>query len=205
VGEVATATTRGSEIGVRRSLERLVAQGIVRATPSGRNRVHELNRQHIAAPVADLFGGLRLELWRRFRDALKNWNPEPLLACVFGSAARGDGGVNSDIDLLLVHPPFPEEKRARPSLKVLSALVGDLAVSLMTPGGAIGPEDWHLQVDDLREQAWEWTGNSLQVIDLSAYEYLDLERDKSPLLTEIDRDAVELINNLGTAWKRKQT
>lgn len=52
VGEVAALTPRGSEIGVRRSLARLVEQGIVRATEMGRNRVHELNREHVAAPVA---------------------------------------------------------------------------------------------------------------------------------------------------------
>src|SRR5258708_31514354 len=63
VGEVAAQTSRGSEIGVRRSLARLVEQGTVRATEMGRNRVHELNRNHLAAPVAELLSGLRLELW----------------------------------------------------------------------------------------------------------------------------------------------
>jgi len=33
----------------------------------GRNRVHELNREHLAAPAAELFAGLRLELWKRLR------------------------------------------------------------------------------------------------------------------------------------------
>lgn len=37
VGAVAAMTPRGSEIGVRRSLARLVEQGIVRATEMGRN------------------------------------------------------------------------------------------------------------------------------------------------------------------------
>src|ERR1019366_5244026 len=63
-GEVAAQTPRGSEIGVRRSLARLTEQGIVRATEMGRNRVHELNRDHLAAPVAVTLSGLRLELWK---------------------------------------------------------------------------------------------------------------------------------------------
>ena len=81
-------TPRGSEIGVRRSLARLVEQGIVRATEMGRNRVHELNREHVAAPVAEALAGLRLALWKRFRDTLVGWNPKP----VDGEsiAARGD-------------------------------------------------------------------------------------------------------------------
>src|SRR5665213_789267 len=53
VGQVAQQAVRGSEIGIRRSLARLVDQGIVRATLMGRNQVHELNRNHIAAGVAD--------------------------------------------------------------------------------------------------------------------------------------------------------
>ena len=101
-GEVAALTPRGSEIGVRKSLARLVEQGIVRATEMGRNRVHELNREHVAAPVAEALAGLRLALWRRFRSTLGGWNPKPTYGCVFGSAARGDGDVRSDIDLLLI-------------------------------------------------------------------------------------------------------
>jgi hypothetical protein len=54
----------------------------------GRNRVHELNREHVAAPVAEALAGLRLALWKRFRDTLVGWNPKP----VDGEsiAARGD-------------------------------------------------------------------------------------------------------------------
>src|SRR5580700_10723525 len=87
VGQVAAQTPRGSEIGVRRSLARLVDQGIVRATEMGRNRVHELNRDHVAAPIAEALAGLRLETWKRMREKLATWNPKPLYGCVFGSAA----------------------------------------------------------------------------------------------------------------------
>ncbi|MDQ1700206.1 MAG: hypothetical protein QOG34_2069, partial [Frankiaceae bacterium] len=66
VGDVAREAARGSEIGIRRSLARLVEQGIVRATVMGRNQVHELNRDHIAADAAVLLSGLRNELWGRF-------------------------------------------------------------------------------------------------------------------------------------------
>src|SRR5258708_27132853 len=104
VGQVAQQAARGSEIGIRRSLARLVEQGIVRATLMGRNTVHELNREHVAAGVAELLAGLRSELWRRLRDEVASWRVRPLYACVFGSAARGDGDESSDIDLVRVHP-----------------------------------------------------------------------------------------------------
>jgi predicted nucleotidyltransferase len=79
----------------------------------GRNRVHELNRDHVAAPIAVLLASLRLEMWRRLRTRLASWKTKPLYACVFGSAARADGDSNSDVDLLLVHAPFPGDSDPR--------------------------------------------------------------------------------------------
>ena len=38
----------------------------------------------------------------RLRETIRGWRPRPVYACVFGSAARGDGGPDSDIDLLVV-------------------------------------------------------------------------------------------------------
>src|SRR3954452_25299178 len=73
VGEIASQAARGSEIGIRRSVTRLGEQGIVTATLMGRNRVHELNRDHIAAHVAEGLAGLRLEFWRRLREDLATW------------------------------------------------------------------------------------------------------------------------------------
>src|SRR4051794_41512640 len=97
VGQVAEQAARGSEIGIRRSLARLVEQGIVRATLMGRNQVHELNRDHVAADAAVILAGLRSVLWQRLRDEVAGWSVRPLYACVFGSAARGDGDESSDI------------------------------------------------------------------------------------------------------------
>lgn len=206
VGEVATAAVRGSEIGVRRSLARLVDQGIVRATVMGRNAVHELNREHIAAPIADILGGLRLELWSRCRTALKDWSPAPLLACVFGSAARGDGGVDSDIDMLLVHPPFPGDKPPAAAPNVLTALAGAvLSLRLMRPTNAVEAAKWERQVDDLRASVRDWTGNSLQVVDLSAYGYVELAQAGARLLEDARRDGVELANNMRRSKRNSET
>jgi predicted nucleotidyltransferase len=182
VGQVAGHMPRGSEIGVRRSLQRLVEQGIVRATQMGRNQVHELNREHVAAPVAELLSGLRLELWDRLRKALGTWNPKPVCACVFGSAARGDGDARSDIDLLLVHASLPGEadpwkRRADP------------AVALTERQAA----KWQRQVDSLRGLVLSWTGNPLQVVEMSTVQWSDHKRRQSSLAAEISRDAIEIV------------
>jgi hypothetical protein len=192
VGEVAAQTPRGSELGVRKSLARLVEQGVVRATEMGRNRVHELNRAHVAAPVADALAGLRLELWKRFRDTLGTWNPKPAYACVFGSAARGDGDTNSDIDLLLVHAPLPGEtdpRRRHGGMETVAGLAAEFMAVQLTDR-QVGR--WQHQVDDLRELVRNWTGNPLQAVELSVFQWADHRRRSSPLFAEITRDAIEV-------------
>jgi hypothetical protein len=184
VGDIAGQAARGSEIGVRRSISRLVEQGIVQATLVGRNRVHELNRDHIAAGAADLLAGLRLELWRRLRAELGTWDPSALYAAVFGSAARGDGDVSSDIDLLIVHPPFSGER-----------LPGErLAGERQNPGVArpvdAAPELWYAQVDRLRDLVERWTGNPLQVVDLSFREWWEPAEDQLTLLTQVQNEGI---------------
>jgi predicted nucleotidyltransferase len=201
VGQVAQQAVRGSEIGIRRSLGRLVEQGIVRATLMGRNQVHVLNRDHIAASVAEALAGLRNELWRRFREELARWQPKPLYASVFGSAARGDGDEGSDIDLLLVHPPFPGEMPARLTPSARSQLADVLGSALLSSPEPDAQPQWEAQVDHLRDLVERWTGNSLQVVDLSFFEWRHPEKPHQSLLAEIQRDGLELMNARGlSVW-----
>lgn len=186
VGEIAAEAARGSEIGVRRATARLVQQGIVIATQMGRNQVHELNREHVAAPAAEALAGLRVELWKRLRESLTRWDPSPVHASVFGSAARGDGGPESDIDVLLVHRPFVGESLAKPPEGIARVFL-DMAAPTISSAGA---QIWHEQVDRLHGDVLRWTGNLAQVLDLSLYQWWAAEdRD---LFAEIERDAVPL-------------
>ena len=192
-GEVAAQTPRGSEIGVRKCLARLVEQGIVSATEMGRNRVHELNREHLGAPVAGLLAGLRLELWNRFRKTLGTWNPKPVYGCVFGSAARGDGDAQSDIDLLLVHAPLPGENdpcRRSGGLEPVTGFPAEFMAVQLTERQLA---KWGRQVDQLRGLVRGWTGNTLQVLEMSTFQWADQRRRLSALFVEISRDAVEIV------------
>jgi hypothetical protein len=204
VGEVAALTARGSEIGVRRSLARLVEQGIVRATEMGRNRVHELNREHVAAPIAEALAGLRLVLWSRFRSTLGTWNPKPAYGCVFGSAARGDGDVRSDIDLLLVRPPVAGESDPRRTSAGLAEVVAGYASEFMADQlTARQASKWARQVEQLHELVPVWTGNPLQVVEMSTFEWADHRRRRTPLFTEIDHDAIQVAG--ATPWATTRT
>jgi predicted nucleotidyltransferase len=193
VGDVTYEMPRGSEVGVRRSLARLVEQGIVRATEMGRNRVHELNRDHVAAQIADLLAGLRPELWKRLRAHLGAWNPKPVYGCVFGSAARGDGDAESDIDILLVHPPFPGDSDPRRRSADLSDQVAGLATLFLTLQLTERQvAKWHRQVDELHQRVRDWTGNPTQVVQMSSFELADHRRRGSSLLENITREAIKV-------------
>ncbi|MGH9074062.1 MAG: nucleotidyltransferase domain-containing protein [Acidimicrobiales bacterium] len=174
-------------------------QGIVRATQMGRNQVHELNRDHVAAPIAELLSGLRLELWRRLRETLAAWDVGPVYAGAFGSAARGDGGPDSDIDVLLVHPPLPgEEPPPRQRAKPID-LLGDRAATWPWRNAiptAAQAETWHAQVDELHAKVQRWTGNPLQLVDISVWQWMGRSRTDPELFREIEDDAVALAGQL---------
>jgi DNA-binding transcriptional ArsR family regulator len=193
VGQVAQQSRRGSEIGIRRSLGRLVEQGIVRATLMGRNHVYELNRDHVAAKVAVLLADLRNRLWENFRAELGSWKVKPLYASVFGSMARGDGDESSDIDLFLVHPPFRGEQKpgrlTTSSSSQIADALGSFAAGNDNDGAA---EQWESQLDALREAVKRWTGNLLQLVDLSLLEWRHPVDAHQVLLEEIQRDGIEL-------------
>jgi len=193
VGEIARESARGSEIGIRRCLARLVDQGIVRATPMGRNRVHELNREHVAAPVALVLTDLRSELWKRLRGELRRWRVSPYRAAVFGSAARGDGNDTSDIDILLVHPLFPGDPEVPPQATVLRRE----EVALSTPPNWSRAEAllWNKQVDRLRAKVMAWTGNPAQVVDVSFAEWVARSSCEG-IWTEVERDSIDLMPKL---------
>ena len=171
----------------------------------GRNRVHELNREHVAAPVADALGGLRLELWKRLRTTLGGWNPKPVYGCVFGSAARGDGGTRSDIDVLLVRLPVIDEidpRRDSADLAELSVTYpGEIVAGQLTERQAA---KWGRQVARLHELVPAWTGNPLQLVEMSTFQWSDHRRRRTGLFAEIDRHAIQLTGSLGRLPRARQ-
>lgn len=88
----------GSLSGVRRVLIRLVGTGIVLAVPGG----YALNRDHVAAPAVESLAQQWGQVFDRIRREVAAWPDAPALVGLFGSAARRDGGADSDIDLLVV-------------------------------------------------------------------------------------------------------
>jgi predicted nucleotidyltransferase len=129
----------GSETGTRRVLRRLAGTGLVTTTEVGSAIQYALNRDHLAAAAVLELANLRQKLIQRIRDAIEEeWSARPIHASLFGSTARGDGDLQSDVDLLVVH------------------------------GSTDLPPDWADQVSSLGEQVHSWTGNHLQTYELSS-------------------------------------
>jgi predicted nucleotidyltransferase len=138
---------RGSEQGVRRAADRLAAQGIVTRRQAGRANLYSLNRDHLAARPIEELATLRLELVERLRALVEGWEVSPVVAFLFGSAARGEAGPDSDIDLFVVRPPMTDEE----------------------------DRGWQTQLSELEEKATVWTGNEARVVEYEAADLVDPE------------------------------
>jgi len=137
--QVANLAGSGSESGVRLALLRLVRQGVVLADARGNAVYYAGNRNHLAWPAIETLARLRSELRERLSATLAGWEVAPLHASLFGSAARGDGDAESDVDVLLVRPDLDP--------------------------AATGP--WDEQVDRLRAMVLAWAGNQCRPFELT--------------------------------------
>jgi hypothetical protein len=102
--EIQRSAGIGSPSGVRQALERLVAQGLVRAVAQAPAIFYTANREHLAWPAVEALAGLRRATLASVQHELESWQVRPVHASAFGSLARGEGGAESDIELLLVRP-----------------------------------------------------------------------------------------------------
>jgi predicted nucleotidyltransferase len=162
--QVSRLARRGSSPAMSAALDRLVEQGLVHRERAGRAYLHSLNRAHVAAPAVELLADLRSELLRRLRGVLRAVRPRPLHASMFGSAARGDGDTQSDIDLFIVRRAGVSED--------------DLG--------------WRKQLDDLREAVYAWSGNHAAIIELGEEELGTLRIKRPRVLADLRADGIDL-------------
>lgn len=87
-----------SVAGVRKVLLTLVDDGLIDKVPGG----YVLNREHVAAEAVIALTSLHGALVGRIRSWLERRDEPVVAAGLYGSAARRDGGSDSDIDLVVV-------------------------------------------------------------------------------------------------------
>ncbi|QNE19641.1 nucleotidyltransferase domain-containing protein [Kribbella qitaiheensis] len=153
----------GSETGIRNVLRRLAGTGLVMATEVGPSVQYKLNRDHLAAKAVLELATLRLRLFDSIRAEIQGWHIQPMHASVFGSTARGDGGVSSDVDLLVVHKFSDAEDPT---------------------------QAWTDQMTDLADRVYRWSGNHLQVYELSSLGFLQHVQAGESIVKDWRRDAV---------------
>src|SRR5215204_3390965 len=162
--EVARLADR-SQRGTQLVLSRFVNHGLVLMEEAGNSRVYTLNREHLAAEPFERLANLRGALFRRLSDEVfHNWRPQPTHLSVFGSAARGDGGLDSDIDIFLVRP-------------------GDVEAD---------EEEWRERVEGLANAVFRWTGNHAGIAEVGLEELERLRREQPAIVESLRADAVDI-------------
>jgi predicted transcriptional regulator len=153
-----------STTGVQHVLERLVEEGLVERQKAGRAFLYSFNYEHLLAPAVQEMANARLELVNRLRELIGDWDLAPVHASLFGSAARGDGDPESDIDIFLVRPKAIDED----------------------------DEEWRLSVEDLAESVERWTGNVASIIELPESKLAALRKRRPPALSGLSRDGIDI-------------
>src|SRR5450756_391924 len=153
--EIHKIVGEGSNSGVWKVLNRLEEQGILLADRRSHATYYVANRDHLAWPSIEAIVRLRGELTARLTAEIDGWSVAPLHASIFGSTARGDADVDSDVDLLLVRPE-------------------DLVPNAV--------EDWEGQLASVRDAVRRWTGNPCQTFVVTPSRLAEHVRANDPLV-----------------------
>lgn len=93
-------------------LSDLAEHGLVLVEEHGAGRLCRFNRAHLAADSLVALVELRGRMIEFLRHEIQTWSPRVVHASLFGSAARGDGGTSSDLDLLVVRADHQADDEA---------------------------------------------------------------------------------------------
>ena len=146
----------GSVAGVRLVLQRLATTGLVHVDDVGNSLLYHLNRNHLVAPAVEFLADLRSTLTSRLADEISAWRIPPVHASLYGAIARGDGDLESDVDLLLIRPDQVD--------------TGDVL--------------WEDQAARLMQSVVDLTGNPAHVFELSRTELTDHLTKEDPILND---------------------
>jgi predicted nucleotidyltransferase len=143
---------RFSQTRVNDVLRHLTESGVVLRERRPPSNLYRLNRDHVAVDGILQLARMSATLVARIRAELEKWSLPPQAAWLFGSAARGEGTEQSDIDIFLVLP---------------ASDLDSAAVDI-----------WERQTEVLTEKIMAWSGNRCDVIEMEAAELsAAVERD----------------------------
>lgn len=143
-------------------LRELTEAGIVSCERHASVHLYRLNRDHVVAEAIMMLANLRERLIQRMREAVLGWVIAPVAVWMFGSAARGDAGPHSDIDVLIVRHDAVD----------------------------VDSESWQQQLSNLSSAVAAWSGNDCQILEFSRSELAELVASDERLVTELRSDAL---------------
>ena len=176
--EITRLVGKTAHAGVLRVLTRLAAEAVLHAERRTNAVYYSANREHLAWPAVEVLANLRRELLHRITQHVRRWSVPVETVAVFGSLARGEGGSDSDIDLLLVRADGLGDEHAR---------------------------QWDTQADALVTAVEAWTGNRAQLYDISVGEFRAHVDAGEPIVQSWRRDAITLVGRDVNALLRSVT
>lgn len=151
-----------SNRGVRDALQRLCLQGIVTSKSAGAADLYSMNEAHLLAGYIKQIANLGSKFLDLLANEIDSWTVKPDCVAVFGSTARNDMTIESDIDLFISRPQ---------SIKFDDA-------------------KWRQQLTRFALLGESLTGNHIQIFELGGSE-IDLElKTKDGVIFSIINDGV---------------
>lgn len=139
-----------------------VQRGLIDQQVAGRALMCSINQDHFLAPSLIALASARELIIQRILVELRSWDPSPLTVTAFGSFARGDGNVTSDIDLLVLRR------------------------------NDLDRAQWDEQLDNSSYELTRVFGNSVQWIDYSVETWREMVTNDDPLVSTVVADGVHI-------------
>lgn len=147
-------------------LAEFVRHGVVTVESAGPSQLCRLNQDHLLAGPLVALVTTRQSLLVELTGALGSWPVRPLHASLFGSAARGDGAVDSDLDVLVVH---------------------------RTRLASAEQEQWDQQLHETGQALRDRVGNSVSWFSIDRAGLQRARRANEPIVLEWQRDGIHLL------------
>lgn len=144
-----------------RVLPVLVDLGIVERREAPPSALFHFVPEHVASRAITALARTRQSIFDEVGGA-GAFDPPPVSVIVFGSFARGDATVDSDIDVVLVRPKVVDEE----------------------------DRTWRQGVDAWREQTRRVSGNRVDVLEVSEEDIGGRLRSRKPLWADIRRGGI---------------
>jgi predicted nucleotidyltransferase len=145
-----------------RVLPRLVELGIVTREEIPPSSIFRLAPEHVASQAVMALSRARGSFLDQLGDAAQEMSPRPVGVVLFGSLARGDAGLDSDIDVVIIRPD----------------------------GVAEDDEAWGMAIDQFRDRGRRLSGHRVEVLELSRAEIAERLRSPGELWASVRREGI---------------